>query len=129
MARSLLNHLSDWAIGPIFIAVSVAIALVALWLVRRFLPGWRAAESGEREFALLSKGHEDPQAQGHLALLFSAVQGYSPATEAQRAFYRSVADQLNVVSGERQKRVEAAELSIPGPLLALMVVSALVLLG
>ena len=48
MARSLLNHLSDWAIGPIFIAVSVAIALVALWLVRRFLPGWRAAESGEQ---------------------------------------------------------------------------------
>jgi len=197
-----LNHLSDWALGPLFIAVSVAIALVALWLVRRFLPGWREAESGEqvvgvaqmvmtmfalvlafviinlysgfqsaaehvsaeanalgtvvrdaqvfpsaqrrridravaayvevvreREFALLKKGHEDPQARGHLALLFSAVEGYSPVNESQRAFYRSMVDQLNAVSGERQKRVEAAESSIPGPLLALIAVSALMLLG
>ena len=202
MARTLLNHLSDWAIGPIFIAVSGAIALVALRLVQRWLPGWREAESGEqvvgvaqmvmtifalvlafvilnlysgfqsaaenvsaeanslstivrdaqafpsterrridhavaayaevvrkREFALLKQGHEDPQARGHLALLISAVQGYSPVTESQRAFYRSLVDQLNAVSGERQKRVEAAESSIPGPLLALIVVSGSLLLG
>jgi uncharacterized protein DUF4239 len=202
MARTLLNHLSDWAIGLIFIAISVAIALVALRLVQRFLPGWREAESGEqvvgvgqmvmtifalvlafvilnlyngfqsaaenvsaeanslstvmrdaqafpsadrhridhavaayaevvrkREFEQLTQGREDPQARRRLALLISAVQGYSPVTESQRAFYRSLVDELNAVSGERQKRVEAAESSIPGPLLALILVSGAVLLG
>jgi hypothetical protein len=202
MARSLLNHLSDWAIGPLFIAVSVAIALVGWWLMRRFLPGWREAKSAEqvvgvaqmvmtmfalvlafviinlysgfesavenvsaeanslstlvrdaqvfpaparrridgavaayvevvqkREFMLLRKGREDPEARRNLGLIFSAVQSYSPVAESQRAFYRSAADQLNAVAGERQKRVEAAETSIPGPLLALLVVSALMLLG
>jgi hypothetical protein len=197
-----LNHVSDWALGPFFIAASVAIALVGLWLVRRFLPGWRKAESGEqvvgvaqmvmtmfalvlafviinlysafqgaaenvsaeanslgtvvkdaqvfpsrdrrridravaayveivrkREFASLRKGHEDPRARGRLALVFSAAEQYSPTNESQRAFYRSAVDQLNAVSVERQKRVEAAESSIPGPLLALMVISGLVLLG
>jgi hypothetical protein len=202
VARSLLNNLSDWALGPIFIAVSVAIALVLLWLVRRFLAGWREAMSGEqvvgvtqmvmtmfalvlafvifnlytafqntaenvsaeanslgalvrdaqafplaerrridravamyveavrkREFAMLRKGREDPEARARLGLLISAVQAYSPVTQSQQAFYRSAADQLSVISGERQKRVEAAESSIPGPLLALIVISALVLLG
>ena len=202
MARSLLNHLSDWAIGPLFIAASVAIALVGWWLMRRFLPGWRQAHSAEqvvgvaqmvmtmfalvlafviihlysgfqsagesvsaeanslstlvrdaqvfpsaerrridravagyvevvrkREFALLRKGREDPAARGRLALIFSAVQDYSPVTASQQAFYRSAAEQLNAVASERQKRVAAAETSIPGPLLALLAVSALVLLG
>lgn len=202
MARSLLNHLSDWAIGPIFIVVSVAIALLGWWLMRRFLPAWRAAHSAEqvvgvaqmamtmfalvlafvvvnlysgfesavgsvsaeanslstlvrdaevfpsaergridravaayadevrnREFALLRKGREDPEARSRMSLIFSAVQGYSPVTEAQRAFYGSVADQLNAVAGARQKRVEAAETSIPAPLLALIVLSGAVLLG
>jgi hypothetical protein len=200
--RSLLNHVSDWALGPFFLAVSVAIALGALWLIRRWLPGWREAQSGEqvvgvgqmvmtmfalvlafviinlysgfqsaaedvsaeanslgtvvrdaqvfppgarrridgavaayvknvrtREFAFLRKGQEDPQARAQLALLFSAVERYSPVKESQRALYRSMVDQLNAVSGERQKRVEAAESSIPAPLLALIVVSALMLLG
>jgi hypothetical protein len=202
MARGLLNNLSDWALGPIFIVVSIAIALVAFWLVRRFLPGWREAASGEqvvgvaqmvmtmfalvlafviinlystfqgaadnvsaeanslgalvqdahafpsaerqrithavavyaetvrtREFAALRKGRADPQADARLAAVISAVQAYSPATASQQAFYRSAADQLNVISGERQKRIEAAESSIPGPLVALILVSGIVLLG
>jgi hypothetical protein len=202
MARSLLNHLSDWAIAPIFILVSIAIALLGWWLMGRFLPRWRAAHSAEqvvgvaqmamtmfalvlafvvvnlfngfesaagnvsaeanslrtlvrdaevfpaaereridhavaayaeevrkREFALLRYGREDPEARSRLALIFSAVQGYSPVTQAQRAFYGSAADELNVVADARQKRVEAAETSIPAPLLALIILSGAVLLG
>lgn len=202
MARSLLNHLSDWAIGSIFIALSVAIALLGWWLMRRFLPRWREPHSAEqvvgvaqmamtmfalvlafviinlyngfesavesvsaeanslstlvrdaevfppaeraridravagyaeevrkREFAQLREGRDDPEARSRLALIFSAVQAYSPVTEPQRAFYGSVANELNAVAGARQKRVEAAETSIPTPLLALIVVSGAVLLG
>jgi hypothetical protein len=202
MARSLLNNLSDWALGPIFIGVSIAIALVAFWLVRRFLPSWREAASGEqvvgvaqmvmtmfalvlafviislyntfqgaaenvsaeanslgalvrdaqafppaerrrvdhavtgyveivrtREFMLLREGRADPQASARLAAVISAVQDYSPATASQQAFYRSAADQLTVISGEREKRIEAAESSIPGPLVALILVSGLLLVG
>ncbi len=201
MVRSLLNNLSDWAIGPIFIAFSVAIALGGWWLMRRFLSGWRARHSAEqvvgvaqmamtmfalvlafvvvnlysgfqsavesvsaeanslstlvrdagvfpsaergridravaayaeevrkREFASLRKGRDDSEARRRLALVFSAVQGYSPATESQHAFYGSVVDELNVIAGARQKRVEAAETSIPAPLLALIFLSGAVLL-
>lgn len=202
MARDLLNHLSDWLIGSIFIGGSIGIAFAGWVLVSRFLGGWREPESGDkvvgvaamvmtlfalvlafvvvnldsgyesaaanvsaeasslgviirdaqafptpdrrridaavaryaaevrgREFATLRTGHEDPQARRLLTGLFDAAQSYSPVTEAQRAFYRSAIDRLNAVADDRQKRLEAAETSIPGPLLALVIISALVTLA
>lgn len=202
MARGLLNNLSDWALAPLFIGASIAVALTGWVLVSRLLPGWRDDESGDkvvgvaamvmtlfalvlafvivnlysgyvsaednvsaeanslgtlvrdaqafpaaerqritgavggyvgevrdREFAMLRRGHEDLQARRRLTALFDAVQDYSPATEAQRTFYQSVTNELDATASDRQERVEAAETSIPGPLLALMIVSALVTLA
>jgi hypothetical protein len=202
LTRDLLNHLSDWVIGPVLIGISVALALVAWVLVRRFLPAWRDAKSGdtiagvaamvmtlfalvlafvvvdlyngyvsaeqnvsteasslgalvreaqafpdsarkridgavanyvtevrEREFTTLRTGKTDPEARRRLGVLFTAVQSYSPVTESQLAFYRSVTGQLDTIATERQKRIESAETSIPGPLLGLMIITALVTLA
>jgi hypothetical protein len=86
-------------------------------------------EVREREFPMLRRGHEDIGARRRLTALFATVQSYSPATESQRAFYQSATDQLDAVTDDRQKRIEAAESSIPGPLLALMIITALVTVG
>ena len=202
LGRDLLNHLSDWVLGPLVIGSSIAVALAASMLVRRFLPAWRDAESSqtivgvaamvmtlfalvlafvvvnlysgfvsaannvsaeasslrtlvrdaqafpaaerlainhavadyvtevrEREFPMLRRGEEDIDARRRLTGLFATVQSYSPKTESQRTFYQSASDQLDAITDERQSRIEAAESSIPGPLLALMIITALITLA
>jgi hypothetical protein len=202
LGRDLLNHLSDWVLGPLSIGLSIAIALAGLMLVRRFLSGWRDAEASQtivgvaamvmtlfalvlafvvvnlysgyvsaadsvsaeasslrtlvrdaqafpaaerlainravadyvtevrtREFPMLRSGHEDIDARRRLTGLFATVQSYSPTTESQQTFYQSATEQLDAITDERQQRIEAAESSIPGPLLALMIITALVTLA
>jgi hypothetical protein len=197
MARDILNDLSDWALGPMFVGTSIVIALTGWLLVSRFLSAWRDPESSQtivgvvamvmtlfalvlafvivnlfngyetaagnvsseasslsallrdarafpagergqidravadyvaevrdREFSTLRSGREDPEARRRLTELFASLQRYSPVTETQKTFYASAADRLNTIADERQKRIEAAETSIPGPLLALMIVAA-----
>jgi hypothetical protein len=202
LGRDLLNHLSDWVLGPLLIGGSIAVALAGSMLVRRFLSGWRDVESSQtivgvaamvmtlfalvlafvvvnlysgyvsaadnvsaeasslrtlvrdahafpaaerlainravadyvtevskREFPMLRTGREDIDARRRLTALFATVQSYSPAAESQRTFYQSATDQLDAATSERQQRIEAAETSIPGPLLALMLITALVTLA
>jgi Protein of unknown function (DUF4239) len=202
VGRDLLNHLSDWVLGLLLIGSAIALALVGLMLVRRFLSAWRdvetsqtvvgvaamamtlfalvlafvvvnlytgyvsaadsvSAEAGslrtlvrdaqvfpvaermairrvvadyvtevrKREFPMLRHGREDFHARRLLTDLFATVQSYSPATESQRTFYQSATDQLDSITDDRLKRIEAAESSIPGPLLALMIITALVTLA
>jgi hypothetical protein len=88
-----------------------------------------ATEVREREFPMLRRGEEDIDARRRLTGLFATVQSYSPATESQRIFYQSATDQLDAITDERQGRIEAAESSIPGPLLALLIITALVTLA
>lgn len=86
-------------------------------------------EVRDREFALLRTGQPDPAARLRLSALFAAIQDYSPATEVQRAFYGSVIGELDGITDERQKRVEAAETAIPRPLLGLVIVTGFVTLA
>ncbi len=86
-------------------------------------------EVRDREFPMLRMGHEDIEARRRLTTLYRTIQSYSPATESQSAFYQSATDQLETITTDRQQRVEAAETSIPGPLLALMIITGLVTLA
>ena len=202
MARGLLNHVSDWALGAIFLGATIAVALGGWALLRRVAPEWRdlqasevvvgvaamamtlfalvlafvvlnlyggyesavsavgaeatalgaivrdaqtfptsdrtridtavtgyAAEVRAREFALMRNGREDPEARRLLIDLFDVMQRYSPVSEAQRTFYGLASDRLNTVADERQKRLQAAETSIPGPLGAMILITALVTLA
>ena len=202
MARGLLNDVSNWALGAIFLGAAIVVALAGSALLRRVAPGWRdlqasqvvvgvaamamtlfavvlafvvvtlyggyqsavtavgaeasalggivrdaqafpasdqrrintaatgyAAEVRTREFALMRNGREDPEARRLLNDLFEMMQRYSPATETQRTFYGLASDRLSTVADERQKRLQAAETAIPGPLAALILITALVTLA
>jgi hypothetical protein len=82
-------------------------------------------EVREREFAALRNGTgDDPPAQQLLANIHNAVQSYSPVTTAQQTSYNAVTDQLHTVVSERESRLDAAETSIPKPLLYLLILLA-----
>jgi hypothetical protein len=86
-------------------------------------------EVRKREFPMLRNGHEDIDARRRLTGLFATIQSYSPMTETQRTFYQSATDQLDTITDERLNRIEAAQSSIPAPLFALMIITALVTLA
>ena len=86
-------------------------------------------EVREREFGKLRIGRDDPRAQQLLANIFDAVEAYSPVTTAQQSFYGSATQQLHTIVGERESRLDAAESSIPKPLLQLMILFAVLTLA
>jgi hypothetical protein len=90
--------------------------------------GRYVAEVRDHEFASLAKGHEDPLAQQLLYGVFAAVQRYSPVTGTQTAFYRSATAELTVIVGQHEARTAQAEGSIPPPLLALLILLAMMTL-
>jgi ABC-type multidrug transport system fused ATPase/permease subunit len=85
-------------------------------------------EVRSREFALLRDGHADPRAQGYLNAIIETLQRYSPKGETQVAFYRTTSDDLEKLAEERNNRVDAASATIPGPLLGLLILLALLTL-
>jgi cytochrome bd-type quinol oxidase subunit 2 len=64
-----------------------------------------------------------------LANIHEVVQSYSPVTTAQQTFYTAVNEQLHTIVSERESRLDAAETSIPKPLLYLMIVLAVLTLA
>jgi hypothetical protein len=87
------------------------------------------AEVRDHEFRQLRAGHSDPRAQLLIAGMFAALESFSPVTTAQQAFYDSAASQLHSIIDQRESRLDAAETSIPGPLLGLMLLLAVLTLG
>jgi hypothetical protein len=86
-------------------------------------------EVREREFERLRIGRDDPRSQQLLYNIFYAVQSYSPVTTAQQEFYSAATQQLHTIVGERESRLDAAETSIPKPLLELMILFAVLTLA
>ena len=86
-------------------------------------------EVREREFGQLRIGREDPRSQQLLANMFDAVESYSPVTTAQESFYNAATQQLHTIVSERESRLDAAETSIPKPLLQLMILFAVLTLA
>lgn len=86
-------------------------------------------EIRDHEFRALRTGHAAPRAQPLLANIREAVQSYSPVTTAQQTFYTAVNEQLHTLVTERENRLDAAETSIPKPLLYLMIVLAVLTLA
>lgn len=76
------------------------------------------------EFRALRTGHADPLAQLRLGDVFHALQSYSPATVTAQQFYSSAIGQLHTVVRERASRLDAAETSIPEPLVVFMILLA-----
>ena len=82
-----------------------------------------------REFRALRAGHPDPRAQQELDDIFHALESYTPATFPQQQFYVSATEQLHMIVQERESRIDAAETSIPKPLLQLMLLLAVLTLA
>ncbi len=80
------------------------------------------------EFPRLRKGKDDPQAQADLNGIIDALQHYSPTTPAQVEYYRAASDDLDKLATERNNRIDAASATIPGPLLGLMILLAILTL-
>jgi ABC-type multidrug transport system fused ATPase/permease subunit len=86
-------------------------------------------EVREREFERLRNGRADPRSPQLLYNIFHAVQSYSPVTTAQQEFYSAATQQLHTIVGERENRLDAAETTIPEPLLELMILFAVLTLA
>jgi Protein of unknown function (DUF4239) len=87
------------------------------------------AEIRGNEFRTLRLGHAAPRAEPLLAKIHEVVQSYSPVTTAQQASYTAVNEQLHTIVSERESRLDAAETSIPKPLLYLMILLAVLTLA
>lgn len=81
-----------------------------------------------REFPMLRNGQADPKAQAYLSAIFDTLGHYSPTTSSQVAFYRDTSDDLERLATERNDRLDAASASIPGPLLGLLILLAVLTL-
>ena len=86
-------------------------------------------EIRHNEFRTLRAGHAAPRAQQLLANIHEVVQSYSPVTTAQQTFYTAMNEQLHTIVSERESRLDAAETSIPKPLLYLMILLAVLTLA
>jgi hypothetical protein len=80
------------------------------------------------EFPLLRDGRSDPDAQAKLNALFETLQKFKPTTDSQREFFRTTSDDLEQLASERNNRIDAASATIPGPLLGLMILLAVLTL-
>ncbi len=85
-------------------------------------------EVRRQEFPMLRDGHADPKAQAYLNAMFGALETFAPKTYAQVEFYRTTSDDLDKLAVERNNRVDAAEESIPAPLLGLLILLSLLTL-
>jgi len=77
-------------------------------------------EVRNHEFPALRAGHEDQKAETRLLQISTALRRYTPRTQAQIAFYDSAVSRIDDLVSERQSRVAAAESSVPGTLVALV---------
>ncbi len=88
-----------------------------------------ALEVRDREFGKLRDGRDDPRAQELLGNVIATLEAYSPTTNAQGAFYSSATSTLHSIISERESRLDAAETTIPKPLLVLMIILAVLTLA
>jgi hypothetical protein len=88
-----------------------------------------AVEVRDHEFGKLRDGLDDPRAEQLLNQLFAALEIYSPVTNGQQALYTSAVGNLHAIVNERESRLDAAETRIPGPLLGLLILLAVLTLA
>jgi hypothetical protein len=81
-----------------------------------------------REFPLLRDGRPDPHAQTYLNTMIETLHHFPPKSPADTAFYQSAATDLDQLATVRNERIDAAEASIPPPLLGLLIFLALLTL-
>jgi hypothetical protein len=83
----------------------------------------------DREWDLMAKGKDSPEADVRLGSIFEAVQRFQPETASETTFHSEVASALNAVVFSRRERLFAASNSLPEPLAILIVVGAVVCVG
>lgn len=91
--------------------------------------GEYVVEVRDHEFPALKDGQQDPRMDAKLAEISAALQSYQPVSQTQISFYNSATSQVNDLVSERHTRVSGAESSVPGALLALLLVLAVVTLA
>ncbi len=86
-------------------------------------------EVRDHEFPALRAGREDQRAEQRLLQISTALRGYTPQTQTQITFYDSAVSRVNDLVSQRQSRVAAAESSVPGTLVALVLVLGVMSIG
>ena len=86
-------------------------------------------EVRDHEFPALGAGHEDETAELRLLQINTALRAYTPETPTQMTFYDSAVSQVNDLVSQRHSRVTAAESSVPGALVALLLALAVMGIG
>jgi hypothetical protein len=77
----------------------------------------------DHEFAAMRDGMEDPQSGVFLDDIFAALQAYAPQSSNQVSFYDSAVTQLNAAVADRRNRIAAAGMSLPTPLIVLLLLT------
>jgi hypothetical protein len=86
-------------------------------------------EVRNQEFPALRSGHEDPKGEQKLLQISTSLQEYTPQTRTQITFYDSAVSQVSDLVSQRHSRVTAAETSVPGVLVALLLALAVLSIG
>jgi Protein of unknown function (DUF4239) len=82
-----------------------------------------------KEFEDLRLGHQDPAAFTKINGIFTAIQQYSPTSEAAITFYGSAVEQASDVVSDHRNRVLDADSSLPTAFVALLILTALLSIG
>ena len=82
-----------------------------------------------KEFPAMRTGGSDPLANNRIDGIFTAVQSLEPKTATQKAFYGSAVGALNDMVAERRSRVSAADSSLPGAFIGLLLLTAALSVG
>jgi hypothetical protein len=76
------------------------------------------------EFPAMRDGSSDPGEGLAVDRLFASMQTFVPRNEAQKSFYDSAVANLNSIVSQRRSRFSAAESSLPGAFVALLLLTA-----
>lgn len=85
-------------------------------------------EVRDHEFSDLRSGRQDPDTDRRLTEISQSLQGYVPQTQTQISYYNSATSQVNDLISERHTRVSGAESAVPGVLVVLLLMLAVITL-
>jgi hypothetical protein len=78
----------------------------------------------EGDFPAMRDGKTDPRGAVAIDALFASMQAIEPRTAAQQSFYDSAVSKLNDLVQQRRSRLSAADSTLPGAFVALLLLTA-----
>jgi hypothetical protein len=86
-------------------------------------------EVRDREFPDLRSGRQDPAITEKLTGISAALQGYSPRSQTQIAYYDEAVARANEVVVQHRERIHVANTPVPAPIVTLLLVTAVLIIA